>query len=371
LEDIIIIDGSHGEGGGQILRTALSLSTVTRQAFRLVNIRIGRRKPGLLPQHLSAVRAAAAISGAAVSGDLVGSTELAFAPTHPPKFGCFTFDVSETAERGSAGSVTLILQTLIVPLAFADGPSTLQMRGGTHVDWAPPFDHLVDSYLPLLWRMGLRVEVELGRWGWCPAGGGEAICRIAAGKTELSDFRPNAIQLLRRGPLQKIAGHAVAANLPGHIPQRMMDRALASLSDLGVPIEIEPQCVTAACPGAGIFLTAKYEELAVSFSALGRPGRPSEAVADEAVAALREHHCSSAAVEFHLADQLLLPLALAEGVSAFTAAQTSGHLLTNAWTIGQFGVADVFIDSATPCCEHVEPTPGVDRQFNQSGRRKR
>jgi RNA 3'-terminal phosphate cyclase (ATP) len=117
-----------------------------------------------------------------------------------------------------------------------------------------------------------------------------------------------------------------------------------ALSDLGVPIEIEAQCVTAACPGAGIFLTAKYKELAVSFSALGRHGKPSEAVANEAVAALQEHHLSSAAVEFHVADQLLLPLALAAGVSAFTVAKPTGHLLTNAWTTGQFGVADVLIN---------------------------
>lgn len=325
MADVLIIDGSYGEGGGQILRTALSLSSVTTRAFRLENIRAGRRKPGLLPQHLSAVRAAAAISGAVVSGDRLGSTELAFAPAHLPKHGRFSFDVAETAERGSAGSVTLILQTLLVPLAFADGPSTLLLRGGTHVDWAPPFDHLANSYFPLLRRMGFRVDAELNRWGWYPIGGGEVTCRIAAGAVDRGDFLPTAIQLLRRGVLQKITGRAGAANLPAHIPQRMMERVQTTLGDLGVPVEIEAQCVSAACPGAGIFLAAQYEELTVSFSALGRRGKPAETVADEAVAALREHHASGAAVEIHLADQLLLPLALAARASVFTVKRPATH----------------------------------------------
>jgi RNA 3'-terminal phosphate cyclase (ATP) len=135
--EALTLDGSHGEGGGQILRTALSLSVVAVRPFRLVNIRARRRKPGLLPQHLSAVRAAAAISGAVVSGDRLGSTELDFAPGHLPEAGVYQFDVAQMSERGSAGSATLILQTLLVPLALAYEPSTLVVRGGTHVEWSP------------------------------------------------------------------------------------------------------------------------------------------------------------------------------------------------------------------------------------------
>lgn len=354
MADVLIIDGSQGEGGGQILRTALSLSIVATRAFRLVNIRAGRRKPGLLPQHLSAIGAAATIGGAVVSGNRLGSTELVFAPSHPATYGRFVFDVAETAERGSAGSVTLVLQTLLVPLAWADGVSTLVLRGGTHVEWSPPYDHLVSSYLPMLRRMGFCVDAELNRWGWYPVGGGEVECRIAAGATDDVSW-PNAIELFRRGSLRRIAGRAVAANLPAHIPQRMSDRARASLRDLGVPVDILPQQVTAACPGAGIFLVAEYDELAVSFSALGRLGKPSEAVADEAVAAFREHHDSGAAVELHLADQLLLPLALANGASAFTAPRPSGHLTTNARTISQFGIADIVIEPGTPCRVYIAP----------------
>jgi RNA 3'-terminal phosphate cyclase (ATP) len=320
-----------------------------------MNIRAGRRNPGLLPQHLSAVRAAATISRAVVSGDRLGSTELSFAPSYPPQPGSYVIDIAETAERGSAGSVILILQTLLVPLALADSASVLVLRGGTHVEWSPPFDHLVNSYFPMLRRMGFRIDAELKRWGWYPIGRGEIVCTIAAGLTEDRAACPRPIELLARGSMLRITGRAVTANLPAHIPQRMADRARSCLGNLDVPVHIEPQRVTAACPGAGIFLVAEYEQLAASFSAYGRLGKPSEAVADEAVGALREHHASEAAVELHLADQLLLPLSLATGVSTFTTPRPSSHLMTNAWTIGQFGIADISLAEGTPCLVRVEP----------------
>jgi RNA 3'-terminal phosphate cyclase (ATP) len=353
--DILTLDGSHGEGGGQILRTALSLSTITARPFRLTNIRAGRRKPGLLPQHLSAVRAAAAISSAVVSGDWLGSSELRFAPSHPPKSGAYVFDVAQAAERGSAGSVTLILQTLLVPLTLANGPSTLVLRGGTHVEWSPPFDDLVNCYFPLLRRMGYRIHADLKRWGWYPVGGGEVICEIAAGPSDRNVSPCNPIELVSRGPLQRIAGRAVAANLPAHIPQRMADRVRDSLKYLGVPVDIQPQWVTAACPGAGVFLVAEYKELPASFSAYGRLGKPSESVADEAITVFRTHHASEAAIELHLADQLLLPLAIATDASLFTVVRPTGHLMTNAWTIDQFEIARISIEDGTPCRVRVEP----------------
>jgi len=355
--DTVTLDGSYGEGGGQILRTALSLSTMTARPFRLANIRAGRRNPGLLPQHLSAVRAAAAVSGAILSGDRLGSNEFSFAPNHRPKAGSYVFDVAQTAERGSAGSATLVLQTLIVPLALTGAASQVVVRGGTHVEWSPPFDDFANAYLPALRRMGLCVDAELKRWGWYPVGGGEIVCTIADRSLRNNQGRgwPRPIHALERGALQRISGRSVAANLPAHIPQRMADRARASLEDLGVAIDIQPQRVTAACPGAGIFLLADYEPLKASFSAYGQPGRPSEAIADQAVGALREHHASPAAVELHLADQLLLPLSVAAGPSEFTVARPTGHLMTNAWTIGQFGFAAISIEQRTPCCVRIEP----------------
>lgn len=160
---------------------------------------------------------------------------------------------------------------------------------------------------------------------------------------------------LARGALKRISGRALAANLPAHIPQRMADRARATLSDLGVPTDIEPRQIIAACPGAGIFLLAEYEPFAATFSAYGRLGKPSEAVADEAAAKLREHHDLGATVEQHLADQLLLPLAVAASRSSFTAPHAIGHLVTNAWTIGQFGAADIEIEQSAPCRVYVRP----------------
>ena len=152
-----------------------------------------------------------------------------------------------------------------------------------------------------------------------------------------------------------ITGRTVAANLPAHIPQRMADRARASLGDLGVPVHIQPHRVTAASPGAGIFLVAESEQLSATFSAYGRLGKSSEAVADEAVAAFREHHASDAAVELHLADQLLLPLSFAAGISTFTTPRPTSHLRTNAWNIGQFTIADISIEDGTPCRVSIRP----------------
>jgi RNA 3'-terminal phosphate cyclase (ATP) len=360
IAEPVTIDGAHGEGGGQILRTALALSAITSRPFRIVNVRARRPNPGLLPQHLSAVRAAAAITEAKVSGAQLSSSELAFAPSRRPQPGSHAFDVAEIAGHGSAGSAILILQTILVPLALAQSPSTILVRGGTHLEWAPAYDDFAYGYLPALQRMGLGAEAELVNWGWYPAGGGEVQCGLAGVQDGalLSAGLPRPIAAVERGPLLRITGRAVAANLPSHICQRMCDRARTTLNDLGVPMQIEALRVRAVCPGAGIFLLAEYEEgLAASFSALGRQGKPSEDVAEEAVAALRVHHVSGAAVELHLADQLLVPLAIAAGPSEFTVARPTAHLVTNAWTIEQFGIAKITIEQNV--LTHVRVAPSL------------
>jgi RNA 3'-terminal phosphate cyclase (ATP) len=169
--------------------------------------------------------------------------------------------------------------------------------------------------------------------------------------------QPKPVDAVERGPLLRLTGRAVAANLPSHIAQRMSDRATAMLGNLGVPVQIEAVRVKAVCPGAGIFLWAEYENgLAASFSAHGRQGKPSEVVAEEAVAALREHHASAATVEVHLADQLLVPLALAAGPSQFTMVRPTAHLATNAWTIEQFGIAKITIEQKVLTHVRVEPS---------------
>jgi RNA 3'-terminal phosphate cyclase (ATP) len=335
---LIVIDGSYGEGGGQVLRTALTLSTLLERPLRLENIRAGRPNPGLQAQHLTAVRAMASICRAAVKGDTLGSQTLTFVPGESPQPGNYTFDVAEARQGGSAGAATLVLQTVLLPLALTGGASQLTIRGGTHVAWSPPYHYIQSVYLPVLARMGLRAEVELLEWGWYPQGGGEIKAAINQSARQLS-----GLNLTERGALLRLHGLAVAANLPAHIPQRMADRAAKLLEGQSVAMEIKPLRVKADCAGAGIFLTAEYactcgpgERTYAGFSALGARGKPAEQVAEEACRALLAFQRSAAAVDKHLADQLILPLALADGPSAFLAEEISQHTQTNIWVVEKF-----------------------------------
>lgn len=342
---MLTIDGSHGEGGGQILRTALALAAITGQAIRFEKIRAGRKNPGLAAQHLTGLRAIAEICKAQVSGDEPGSQTLIFRPGGPARAGDYVFDVAEAREGGSAGASSLVLQTVLLPLALAgrgastgNRDSTVIIRGGTHVAWSPPFDYIRDVWLPTLSRMGVGATLELNRWGWYPVGEGEIQVIVKGWEKDLA-----SLTLVERGDLLRVRGRAVAANLPSHIPQRMATRAQSLLRLAGVEARIDPLRVRAACPGAGIFLTAEYEALCAGFSALGARGKASEAVAEEAVAALLAHRDSGAALDQHLADQLVLPLALAGGVSSFTVERVSRHLTTNIWVVEQFGLAQISV----------------------------
>jgi RNA 3'-terminal phosphate cyclase (ATP) len=336
---MLTIDGSFGEGGGQILRTALALAAITGQAIRVEKIRAGRKNPGLAAQHLTSVRAAAVICNARVSGAELGSQMLTFLPDGPCRAGNYVFDVAEAREGGSAGATTLVLQTILLPLVLAQGDSTAVIRGGTHVAWSPPFDYAHDVWLPTLAYMGVEATLDLMRWGWYPAGQGEIWVTAKGRETVLSP-----LTLVERGSLRRVWGRAVAANLPSHIPQRMADRAHALLREAGVNVRVEPLRVRAACAGAGIFLTADYEPVRAGFSALGAKGKSSEAVAEEAVVALLAFRDAGAAVDEHLADQLVLPLALAGGTSTINVERVSRHLTTNLWVVEQFGLARTSVE---------------------------
>jgi RNA 3'-terminal phosphate cyclase (ATP) len=346
----LYIDGSHGEGGGQILRTSLTLAAMTEQSVRIDRIRAKRKNPGLAPQHLTAVRAVAAICDARVTGDDPGSTTLEFTPTRTPKAGRYTFDVTEATGAGSAGAVTLILQAILLPLAFADGSSTAILKGGTHVAWSPPATYIDRVYLPLLRQLGLDVQITLAAWGWYPRGGGEVQLQVRGQTTSLGN-----LDLLDRGDLQQVTGVAAVTELPSHIPQRMAARANNLLRQSKFPGQIQPLRERGVAPGAGIFLVAEYDRALAGFSALGRPGLPSNRVAEIAFAQLQEFHDSDAPVDLHLADQLLLPLALAAQPSRYRVARVTPHLITNAEAISQFGVANVAISTDT-CIVMVTPT---------------
>jgi RNA 3'-terminal phosphate cyclase (ATP) len=343
IRDPIVIDGSHGEGGGQILRTLLALSAIVQRPVTVERIRAGRSKPGLAAQHLTAIRAAQQVCAAKVEGATLGSNELVFRPTAPPTAGDYRFDVTEAREGGSAGSATLVLQTIAIPAVFALGTSQFRIMGGTHVPWSPCFEYVSEVWLPLLRRIGIDMTAELARPGFFPLGGGEIGAVVnGLGKQARRALKPLAI--IDRGALKVVRGVAMAANLPMHIPERMADRARGQLSGTAPRIDIEAKQLKAASAGAQLILIAEFENINVGFTAMGRRGRTSEAVADEAVTALQDHARRGAALDSHLADQVLLPLALARESSAFTCPGVTAHLETNAWVIEQFGIASIRIE---------------------------
>jgi RNA 3'-terminal phosphate cyclase (ATP) len=337
------IDGSWGEGGGQILRTCLSLAAITGQPLRLDRIRAGRKKPGLAAQHLTAARAAASICQAQVRGDKLGSMTLEFIPSCSPQAGKYTFDVTEAREGGSAGAITLILQTILLPLAQATGNSVVILKGGTHVPWSPSVTYIEQVYLPMLKQLGVQAQVQLKAWGWYPQGGGIVELRVngIGGRRSAS---LGSLHLLERGNLKQVQGLAVVTELPSHISQRMADRAENLLQQANLKAQIQPVRERGIAPGAGIFLTAEYDRTRAGFSALGRQGLPAERVAEIAIEELLNFHGTETPVDRFLADQLLLPAALGSGTSQYRVAQISKHLITNAWAIEQFGLARITID---------------------------
>jgi RNA 3'-terminal phosphate cyclase (ATP) len=336
---MINIDGSWGEGGGQILRTCLSLATITGQPVRIDRLRAGRKNPGLAAQHLTSVRAAAILCQARVRGDTLGSTTLEFIPTRPTQTGQYSFDVTEAREGGSAGAITLILQTILIPLALAKGSSQVILKGGTHVPWSPPVTYVEEVYLPTLRQLGVQTEVKLNAWGWYPRGGGEVELRVTGKGKPLS-----GLQLLERRAIRQVRGLAVVTELPAHIPQRMANRAENLLQQANLPAQIQPVRERGVAPGAGIFLTAEYEHSRAGFSALGGRGIPAERVAETAVRELLDFHARAVPVDRFLGDQLLLPLALSSETSQYRVASISKHLTTNAWVIEQFELADIAIE---------------------------
>lgn len=346
MNQAVEIDGSYGEGGGQILRTALSLSALTGKPFGMTGIRAARSKPGLMPQHLAGVLAMADVCNANVDGGKIASTEISFEPGGPAQPGDYNVDVAEVAHGGSAGSVTLLLQSLLVPLALAPGPSKLSLQGGTHVAWSPSFDFIVEVLLPVLSRMGVSATASLVSWGFFPKGGG----RISVEIQPCEQLLP--LTLTERGELKLIHGRAVVCNLKSHIAVRMINRARNLLSTMEAPVKIDPERVKGKSAGAVLFLRAEYENITVGFTALGEPRKPSDKVAEEACAELTAHDENGAPCTPHLADQLLLPAALAGGRSEIRTSRITQHLMTNAHVIGQFLTARIEIDGA-------EGKPGV------------
>lgn len=329
---MLIIDGSLGEGGGQILRSSLTMSLITGQPFRMTRIRAGRKRPGLLRQHLTAVRAAAAVGGARVEGDRLGSQELTFHPASV-RAGDFELDV------GSAGSATLVLQTVLPPLLVASAPSRLLLEGGTHNPFAPPFDYLQRVFLPLVARMGATVEVSLERAGFYPAGGGRFRVTVRPAP------RLERLELVERGAVRHQQARALLSRLPRQIGERELQRVR---QQLGWPEEqLRVEEVASPGPGNALLLEVESEQLTELFTAFGERGVPAEAVADRAVAAVRRYLAAGVPVGEQLADQLLLPLALAGG-GVFRTLPLSSHTRTNLGVLQSFVSLEVRSEERTP-----------------------
>lgn len=318
----LIIDGSHGEGGGQTLRTSLTLSALTGRAITLTRIRAGRDKPGLKAQHLAAVRAAAAVCAAETEGAEIGSTQLSFTPHAPVAAGVYHFDI------GTAGAATLVAQTVLPLLAFASGPSRVTVTGGTHVAFAPPAEHLSEVFLPFVAEHGMDAEITLQSFGFMPRGGG-VLTLTTPGSSHLHPFT-----LVERGPIQAVTAHILTAGLPAEVGKR--GAAAVELALRGLPLTVSVRDVASPGAGAAVVLIAECEGRRAGFSALGQRGRPMEAVAGEACAALKDWLKTGAACEEHLADQLVLPAALASGTSRWTTARVTEHLRTVLWVVPQF-----------------------------------
>jgi len=315
------LDGAAGEGGGQILRTALTLSVITGRPFRISRIRANRARPGLMRQHLVAVQAAAQVSGAQVEGAAVGSEELVFAPG-PIRGGDYRFAI------GTAGSCTLVLQTLLPALLMADAPSTLHLSGGTHNPMAPPAQFLQRAYYRALADMGASVDLRLERFGFYPAGGGVVTARV----DPCAALRPT--EWMTRGERRAAWAESFVAGVSGRVAQRelacvgtAMGWGDEQLLNRGLPAE--------QGPGNVLLLTIEDEHVTNVFAAFGEKSVSAETVARQAVQRARDYLASGAAVDEYLADQLMLPLALAGG-GAFTTEKVSLHARTNADVIERF-----------------------------------
>ncbi|HEU0187443.1 MAG TPA: RNA 3'-terminal phosphate cyclase, partial [Gallionellaceae bacterium] len=315
----ILLDGAQGEGGGQILRSALTLSMISGTPFRIERIRAGRAKPGLLRQHLTAVNAAAALCGARVQGNTAGSQTLEFIPG-AIKGGEYRFDI------GTAGSCTLVLQTLLPALWFAERESVVTVSGGTHNTAAPPADFLMRSWLPLMQRMGAHMSLALLRHGFYPAGGGEVRAEVQPVKSL------QAIELAERGELVSCKAIAVVAGLPVEIAQRELAQVQRQFAEAAAEMRVLP---AREGPGNVLMIELAHRHHTEIFCAFGEKGLRSEVVADRVVQEAQRYLASGASIGEHLADQLVLPMALA-GAGSFTTTTVSSHLKTNMQIVQRF-----------------------------------
>ena len=324
---MIEIDGSYGEGGGQILRTSVSLSALTLKPVRVTNIRANRPQPGLKKQHLGGIELTARLVDATVEGLKVGSTDVVFEPRER-RGGEFTLDV------GTAGSISLLLQAALLPATLAPNPVIFKLRGGTDVNWSPPIDYMREVFARVLAKLGPSIEIQQVRRGHYPRGGGEVLCQVYPVQ------HLNNIKSLDFGKLREISGISHCVRLPAHIAERQATSAMEVISDkLGIEAVIHTESYSQDndphfSPGSGIVLWAKSENSSVlGTDRLGEKGERAELVGAKAALHLVNEISTGKAVDSHLCDMLVPYLAIADGTSEIGVTEITSHLITNVWTI--------------------------------------
>ncbi len=322
------IDGSEGEGGGQILRSSLTMSSILGKPILIKNIRAGRRDPGLQAQHLTCVRAIAEITSAELDGDVLGSQELKFIPKEL-KPGKYFFDVAKV--KPSAGSVSLVFQTILLPLAFTKDVSMVTILGGTHVPLSPSITYLQKVYLPIIRKAGLIACIKLNKWGWFPKGNGEIVVEIHPAKL-------NGIDLLDRGDLKDVEIISAVSNLPISIAERQRNEALKILHLNGISADSKLINAPSIGQGTSVFILMNFEKSKAGFESLGAKGKRAEQVAKEACEQSIDFLRTDACIDKHLADQLIPIMALSKGSSCFKTSRITRHLLTN------ISIAEKFLD---------------------------
>jgi RNA 3'-terminal phosphate cyclase (ATP) len=327
---MITLDGRMGEGGGQILRTCLSLSLLTGKPFSIINIRSGRSKPGLRPQHLSAVILAQKIGDALVEGAEIGSSRLSFIPQEV-QGGNYKFDI------GTAGSTSLVVQSVYLPLSFGDRASKLRLTGGTHVPYAPTYDWIKLNWLYHLESIGFDISLELEEAGFYPQGGG-SLRVIINPVNQLS-----GLEITNRGRLKQIRGISAVANLDRKIAERQRNQVITRIGAKFHLNDIRIRQLPSRFKGTSIALVCEFEHTRCCYTALGAIGKPAEKVADEVCEQVEAFLNSEATIDEYLADQLLLPLSLAGTISDITTPRITKHLTTNAQVIRHFLNANIEI----------------------------
>lgn len=305
------VDGSFGEGGGQILRTSIALGALLNEPIELYNIRVNRPKPGLANQHLAGIRALRDMTCGEVTGAEIGSTRVGF---YPGRLGSGRYVI----DTGTAGSITLILQALFIPAIFSQEGVELDLRGGTDVRWSPPVDYVGHVFLPALRMMGINAELEVVKRGYYPKGNGRVVVHISP----VDRLKP--LKVMERGDLIGIHGRSHSLNLPNHIVKRMAD-SVKDLCRCSIDIEHGKGVST----GCGISLWAKFQNSVLGASALGAPGKPAEKVGEEAIKMLTREIEGRAAFDLFMGDQIIPYMGLAPGRSEFTVRELTGHILSN------------------------------------------